>query len=156
MRESDEPQEVVRLPQVWMKNTCTLSSIRFPQGLKWQKARRLLLRLDKRGEDKVEGERVREAGERRKEEEKRRNQRKEVEGRRKAFEQGLRKEIRAVDLFQPRITQCQSQYQSKVKNNNLYPMLRFLQLKMDLAINENIVSEQHLCSETVGRLMLVG
>ena len=107
MRESDGPQEVVRLPQVWRKNTCTLISIRFPQGLKWQKARRLLLRLDKR-EDKVEGERWREAGERRKEEEKRRNQR-------KAFEQGLRKEIRAVDLFQPRITQCQSQYQTKVK-----------------------------------------
>ena len=94
------------MPQVWMKNTCTLISIRFPQGLKWQKARRLLLRLDKRGEDK-------ETGERRREEEKRRNQRKEVEGRRKAFEQGLRKEIRAVDLFQPRITQIESQSQSQ-------------------------------------------
>ena len=119
MRESDGPQEVVRLPQVWMrkKNTCTLISSRFPQGLKWQKARRLLLRLDKRGEDK-------ETGERRREEEKRRNQRKEVEGRRKAFEQGLRKEIRAVDLFQPRITQiesqCQSQYHTKVKNSILF------------------------------------
>ena len=110
------------MPQVWMKNTCTLSSIRFPQGLKWQKARRLLLRLDKR-EDKVEGERWREAGERRKQEEKRRNQRKEVEGRRKAFEQGLRKEIRAVDLFQPRITQCQSQYQTKVKTTTFFPTL---------------------------------
>merc|ERR1719264_226634 len=40
VRESDGPQEVVRLPQ----------------GLKWQMARRLLLRLDKREEDKVEGE----------------------------------------------------------------------------------------------------
>ena len=122
MRESDGPQEVVRLPQVGRKNTCTLISIRFPQGLKWQKARRLLLRLDKR-EDKVEGERWREAGERRKQEEKRRNQRKEVEGRRKAFEQGLRKEIRADDLFQPRITQCQSQYQTKVKTTTFFPTL---------------------------------
>ena len=135
MRESDGPQEVVRLPQVGRKNTCTLISIRFPQGLKWQKARRLLLRLDKREEDKVEGERWREAGERRKQEEKRRNQRKEVEGRRKAFEQGLRKEIRADDLFQPRITQCQSQYRTKVKNNNLYPRLGFLLLP-------NILSEE--------------
>ena len=139
MRESDGPQEVVRLPQVGRKNTCTLISIRFPQGLKWQKARRLLLRLDKR-EDKVEGERWREAGERRKEEEKRRNQRKEVEGRRKTFEQGLRKEIRAVDPFQPRITQCQSQYQTKVKNNNLFLRLGFLLLP-----NEHIL----LCDKSM-------
>ena len=48
------------------------------------------------------------------------------EGRRKTFEQGLRNEVRAVDLFQPRITQCQSQYQTKVKNYNLYSRLRFL------------------------------
>ena len=73
----------------------------------------------------MEGERGEEAGERRKEEERRRNMRKR-EGRRKTFEQGLRKEGRAVDLFQPRITQCQSQYQTKVKNYNLYPRLRFL------------------------------
>ena len=149
------PQEVVRLPQVWMKSKCTLiSSLRFAQGLKWQKARRLLLRLDKRGEDKVEGERGKEAGERRKEEERRRNLRKEVEveGRRKAFEPGLRKEVRAVDLFQPRITQCQSQYQTKVKNYNLYPRLRFLGIGIDkysirktLALNEEILSVTNRC-----------
>ena len=97
------------------------------QGLKWQKARRLLLRLDKRGEDKVEVEK------RRKEEEKRRHLRKEVEERgRAAFEQGFRKEIRAENLFQPRITQCRSQYQTKVKTYYLYPRHRFLLSKMDL------------------------
>ena len=103
--------------------------MRSPQGLKWQKARRLLLRLDKRGEDKAEGEKGRESGGKRKEEEKkgslRRDEEKKkeeswwkghiVEGIRKSFEQGLRKEVRSVDPFQPRITRCES-LQPKVNN----------------------------------------
>ena len=103
-----------------------------------------MLRLDKRVEDKGEGERGREEDKRRLEEEKRRRLRKEEErGRRTAFEQGLRKEIRADDHFQPRITQCRSQYQTKVTNFNLYTRLRFL----------GQIFYQHIY---VGGIMLVG
>ena len=103
--------------------------MRSPQGLKWQKARRLLLRLDKRGEDKAEGEKGRGVGEKRKEEEKKSSLRRDeekkkeeswwkghiVEGIRKSFEQGLSKDVRSVDPFQPRITRCES-LQPKVNN----------------------------------------
>ena len=103
--------------------------MRSPQGLNWQKARRLLLRLDKRGEDKAEGEKGRESGGKRKEEEKKSSLRRDeekkkeeswwkehfLEGKRKSFEQGLRKEVRSVDPFQPRITRCES-LQPKVNN----------------------------------------
>ena len=103
-----------------------------------------MLRLDKRVEDKGEGERGREEDKRRLEEEKRRRLRKEVErGRRKDFEQGARKEIRVENNFQPRITQCQSQYQTKVTNFNLYTRLRFL----------GQIFYQHIY---VGGIMLVG
>ena len=51
LRETDGSQQLVKLPQVgriWTK-TWELKNLNLnPQGLKWQKARRLLLRLDKR------------------------------------------------------------------------------------------------------------